>query len=60
MAAVLLYKEPAVKFHELSYHAHQFIKHYGGTSSLNLCDATVLALFENDLNSVNIDSIFIH
>ncbi|XP_065224471.1 nuclear pore complex protein Nup85 [Planococcus citri] len=51
MAAVLLYKEPAVKFHELSYHAHQFIKHYGGNSSLNLCDATVLALFENDLNS---------
>lgn len=54
MTAVLLYKEPAVKFHELSYHAHQFVKQYGGSSSLNLCDLTVLSLFESDLQSVSI------
>lgn len=51
MVAVLLYTEPTVKFYELGYHAHRFVQHFGGTGSLNFCDATVLALFELDLHS---------
>lgn len=52
MVAALLYTEPTVKFYELSYHAHRFIQHYGGTANLNFCDSTVLALFELDLSTV--------
>ncbi|KAK9509745.1 hypothetical protein O3M35_006991 [Rhynocoris fuscipes] len=50
MVSVLLFTDPIVKIHDLNYHANQCIDYFGGRSKLKLCDQTILALLDSNLN----------
>ncbi|KAL1115921.1 hypothetical protein AAG570_005416, partial [Ranatra chinensis] len=50
MTALLLFSEPTVKSHDLSYHAGRCISLYGGSASLRLADHVILALLDSDIN----------
>lgn len=51
LTAVLQFTDPMVRVHDLTYHAKQCIKQYGGEAKLKLLDQTLLALFDGNISS---------